>query len=167
MDQSEEGSQSGTTKAGAQSGSSEVDLRSTGMSRGTVAALVIITVLVLVILLAGGYALLTYPDFTAGLRDISIIVLAFVSVVIGLFLVVLIFQLQSLIALLREEVRPILESANQTASTVRGTTAFVSDAVVTPMINVASYASGVRHTIKVLTGGSNRRKGRTSSNTDS
>jgi len=167
MDQSEQGSQSGTTKVGAQSGSPEVDLQSTGMSRGTVAALVVITVVVLAILLAGGYALLTHPDFTAGLRDISIIVLAFVSVVIGLFLVVLIFQLQSLIALLREEVRPILESANQTASTVRGTTAFVSDAVVTPMINVASYASGVRHTIRVLTGGSSRRKGRTSSNTDS
>jgi hypothetical protein len=167
MDQSEEGSQSGTTKVGVQSGSPEVDLQSTGMSRGTVAALVVIAVGVLAILLAGGYALLTYPDFTAGLRDISIIVLAFVSVVIGLFLVVLIFQLQSLIALLREEVGPILESANQTATTVRGTTAFVSDAVVTPMINVASYASGVRHTIKVLTGGSNRRKGRTSSNTDS
>jgi hypothetical protein len=167
MAQSEQGTQSGTTEGGAQSASPQVDLQSRGMSRGTVAALVVITVVVLVILLAGGYALLTHPVFTAGLRDISIIVLAFVSVVIGLFLVVLIFQLQSLIALLREEIGPILESANQTAGTVRGTTAFVSDAVVTPMINVASYASGVRHTIKVLTGGSNRRKGRTSTSTDS
>ena len=109
MDQSEEGSQTGTTEVGVQSGSPEVDLQSAGMSRGTVVALVIITVVVLAILLAGGYALLTHPIFTAGLRDISIIVLAFVSVVIGLFLVVLIFQLQSLIALLREEVGPILE----------------------------------------------------------
>jgi hypothetical protein len=102
------------------------------------------------------------------LRDISIIVLAFVSVVIGLFLVVLIFQLQSLIALLREEVAPILESANQTVGTVRGTTAFVSDAIVTPIINASSYATGLRHTLKVLTGsGSRRRRERTSSDTDS
>jgi hypothetical protein len=167
MDQSEEVSQSGTTKVDEPVGSPEVDSQSSGMSRGTIAALAIITVVILAILLAGGYALLTHPIFTAGLRDISIIVLALVSVVIGLFLVVLIFQLQSLIALLREEVGPILESANQTANTVRGTTTFVSDAVVTPMINVASYASGVRHTIRVLTGGSNRRRDRTSSNTDS
>jgi hypothetical protein len=177
MDQSEEGSQSGTSEVDlqsgtsevdVQSGTSEVDLQSSGMSRGTMLALVVITVVVLAILLAGGYALLTHPIFTAGLRDISIIVLAFVSVVIGLFLVVLIFQLQSLIALLREEIGPILESANQTAGTVRGTTAFVSDAVVTPMINAASYVSGVRHTIKLLAGGSsNRRKERTSSKTDS
>jgi hypothetical protein len=167
MDQVEEGSPPGNSRVDIQSASPEADSPSTGMSRGTMAALVVATVIVLAVLLAAGYGLLTHPDLTAGLRDISIIVLAFVSVVIGLFLIVLIFQLQSLIALLRDEVGPILESANQTAGTVRGTTAFVSDAVVTPMINVASYASGVRHTIKVLTGGGNRSKRRTSSSTDS
>jgi hypothetical protein len=114
-----------------------------------------IVLVVLMILAAvgfGGYGLVRYPLFTAVLRDIFIIVLALVTIVIGLFLAILIFQLQSLIALLRNEIKPILESANETASTVRGTTSFVSDAVVTPMISAASFASAVRQTIRTLSG---------------
>ena len=90
-------------------------------------------------------------------RDLSIIGLALVTIIIGTFLGILILQLQSLIALLRDEIKPILESANETASTVRGTTSFVSDAVVTPMITAASYASAVRQTIKTLAGSPARR----------
>jgi hypothetical protein len=96
------------------------------------------------------YGMARNPDFTAVLRDIFIIALALVTIIIGLFLVILIFQLQSLIALLRDEIKPILESANQTASTVRGTTSFVSDSMVKPMIGVASMATGVAHALKLL-----------------
>jgi len=96
------------------------------------------------------YGMASNPEFTAVLRDIFIIALALVTIVIGLFLVILIFQLQSLIALLRDEIKPILESANQTASTVRGTTTFVSDSVVKPMIGVASVATGVAHAFRLL-----------------
>ncbi|HSJ54847.1 MAG TPA: hypothetical protein VLC52_13985 [Anaerolineae bacterium] len=106
------------------------------------------------------YGMASNPEFTAVLRDIFIIALALVTIVIGLFLVILIFQLQSLIALLRDEIKPILESANQTASTVRGTTTFVSDSVVKPMIGVASVATGVAHAVKLLAvaRGSDRRR---------
>jgi len=109
---------------------------------------------------AGVYGLVTHPPLTAVLRDVFIIVLALVTIVISLFLIILIFQLQSLIALLRDEIKPILESANQTASTVRGTTTFVSDAVVTPVIQAASYAAAVRQTIKTLAGIGRKKKGR-------
>ena len=148
MEQSDRGSPPQDNEAGRPAGE---------MDRRTILVLVLATVVVLAILLLGGYALVANPGITARLRDISIIVLAFVSVVIGMFLVVLIFQIQSLIALLREEIGPILESANQTANTLRGTTAFVGDAVVTPIINAASYASGVGHTIRLLTGTNRRR----------
>jgi hypothetical protein len=117
----------------------------------------LIVVVILVIIVAATYGLVTHPPLTAVIRDISIIVLALVTIVIGTFLAVLIFQLQSLTALLRDEIKPILESANETASTVRGTTTFVSDAVVTPLINAASYASAVRQTIKVLAGSPSRK----------
>lgn len=120
-----------------------------------------LTLIVLVILLVVGlstYGMVTHPTFTSVLRDISIIVLALVTIIIGLFLIVLIFQLQSLIALLRDEVKPILESANQTANTVRGTTTFMSDAVITPLITVVSYASAVRQTTSLLFGGSRRKR---------
>jgi tetrahydromethanopterin S-methyltransferase subunit G len=125
---------------------------------GRTIGLVAIVVVILLLLGGAGYGLVKYPGFTSVLRDIAIIVLALVTIVIGLFLVILIFQLQSLIALLRDEIKPILDSANQTASTVRGTTTFVSDAVVRPMIAAASYASAVRETVKVLAGGNRKNK---------
>ena len=119
---------------------------------------VIVTVLIIVISLAF-YGLAAHPQATAVLRDISIIVLALVTGVIGLFLVILIFQLQSLMALLRDEIKPILDSANETASTVRGTTTFVSDAVVTPMINLVSLAAGIGQTLRTLASTGRKGKG--------
>jgi hypothetical protein len=77
--------------------------------------LVIGVVVILIIIGAALYGMVSYPLVTAVIRDISIIVLALVTIIIGLFLVVLIFQLQSLIALLRDEIKPILNSANETA----------------------------------------------------
>ena len=71
-------------------------------------------------------------------------------------LAILLFQLQSLIVLLRDEVQPILQSINETTGTVRGTTTFVSDAVVNPVIEVAGYVAGVRTTISTLFRGPRR-----------
>jgi hypothetical protein len=129
---------------------------STNTRRNIIIAIVAIVVLAL--FAAAIYGMVTHPVATSVVRDISIIALALVTLVIGLFLVILIFQLQSLIALLRDEIKPILDSANETASTVRGTTTFVSDAVVTPLIQVASVASGVKQTIQTLTGTGRKRK---------
>jgi hypothetical protein len=89
----------------------------------------LIAVILLVIIGATIYGLVSYPTLTSVFRDISIIVLALVTVIIGVFLIILIFQLQSLTVLLRDEIKPILDSANDTANTVRGTTTFVSDAL--------------------------------------
>jgi hypothetical protein len=111
----------------------------------------LVAALILVGVGFGIWGLVTHPEVTAVVRDLFIIVLALVTVIIGLFLIILIFQLQSLIALLRDEIKPILESANRTASTVRGTTSFVSDAVVSPVIRAASLAAGVGQTVRTLT----------------
>jgi hypothetical protein len=129
-----------------------------GNNLGRTIGIVVAVLVVLAIISAIGYGMVSHPPLTAVLRDISIIVLALVTIVIGAFLAILIFQLQSLMALLRDEIKPILESANDTANTVRGTTTFVSDAVVTPMITVASYASAVRQTIKTFATNPSRKK---------
>ena len=84
-------------------------------------------------------------------RDVAIIVLALESIIIGILLVFLILQVQALVRLLREEMRPILDSVNETASTVRGTTAFVSDTVVSPVMRVVGIVSAVRRIFDVLT----------------
>jgi hypothetical protein len=117
---------------------------------------------VLAILVAASalfYGLMTHPVFTAGLRDVAIIVLALVTIITTLLLAVLLFQLQSLMVMLRDEVQPILRSINDTTGTVRGTTTFVSDAVISPVIEVAGYASGLRQAFRAAVRGSdNRRK---------
>lgn len=126
---------------------SETEKRSkTGRNIG----IALIIVVVLAIVGASIYGMIRFPNTTAALRDIAIIALALVTLIIGLFLIILIFQLQSLITLLRDEIKPILDSAAETANTVRGTTTFVSDTVVTPLINAASVASGIRQTIRAL-----------------
>jgi hypothetical protein len=84
-------------------------------------------------------------------RDVAIIILALESIIIGILLAFLILQLQALIRLLREEIQPILDSVNETASTVRGTTAFVSDTVVSPVMRVAGVISALRRIVDVLT----------------
>ncbi|MCL7452118.1 MAG: hypothetical protein M8467_03615 [Anaerolineae bacterium] len=123
-------------------------------------AIVVAVVILLALVGLAVWGMASHPLLTAVIRDISIIVLALVTIIIGLFLVILIFQLQSLIALLRDEVKPILESANQTASTVRGTTTFVSDSVVRPVIEAASFAAGMGRTIRVLTGSDRKKRQR-------
>jgi hypothetical protein len=125
---------------------------------GRIIATVIGVVALLVLISALLYGMVSHPILTSILRDISIIVLALVTIVTGIFLAIMLIQLQALIVLLRDEIYPLLQSINQTADTVRGTTTFVSDAVVSPMINVASYASGLRQSLRILAGRSPRRK---------
>jgi hypothetical protein len=85
-------------------------------------------------------------------RDVAIIVLAVESIIVGGLLCFLIFQLQRLMKMLREEIKPIIESTNETVSTVRGTTTFVSQHLVAPIVEVASFFSGVGRVAQVVTG---------------
>jgi hypothetical protein len=92
----------------------------------------------------------------AAARDVAIILLAALSLVIGALLIVLLLQLRSLIQLLREEVRPILASAQETVGTVRGTTTIVSEYVVSPVARVASLVTGLREAVQSFAGRSSR-----------
>lgn len=88
----------------------------------------------------------------AAARDVAIILLAVLSLVIGAVLIVLLFQVRSLIVLLREEVRPILASAQETVGTVRGTTTIVSEYVVSPVARIASLVAGLREAVQSYAG---------------
>ncbi len=85
-------------------------------------------------------------------RDLSIIILALESLVVGVLLSILIVQVTRLIRMLRDEVMPILYSTQETLGTVRGTTTFVSDRVVQPVVKLSSYTAGVRQAMSVLFG---------------
>lgn len=83
-------------------------------------------------------------------RDLAIILLAVESLVIGVVLIILVLEIRNLAKMLKEEIKPILESADETARTVRGTTVFVSENLVNPMVRVSSFASGVMQALRIL-----------------
>ncbi len=121
-------------------------------------ALIGILVVVVVLLVVMCYLLFISPTQTAIIRDISVIILALESIVVLLLLGVVIGMLWWLIQTLEKKITPILDTTNETvnnvsetANTVRGTATFMSDTVVSPVIKVASYASGVKKTIQTLT----------------
>jgi amino acid permease len=70
--------------------------------------------------------------------------MALESLVVGTALVVLIIQLATLINLLQNEVRPILKSTNETVNTLRGTSEFLSENLVEPVIKLNSYLAGLK-----------------------
>lgn len=94
----------------------------------------------------------------AAVRDVAIVVLAVESIVIGVVLALLLWQVRSLTRLLQDEVRPILDDARETAGTVRGTTRLVSETLVTPAVRISSFVSGVRRTAELVLGLGTRSK---------
>ncbi len=112
---------------------------------GVVFVLVVITFMVLAVVV-----LLQDPAQTETLRDIVIIFLAAESIVFGLALLVLIVQVARLTALIENELRPILETTNETLGTLRGTTQFLSRNMVDPVIRVNSSAAAIRRALGVF-----------------
>ncbi len=86
----------------------------------------------------------------AFVRDLASVLLAIESLFIGGVLIVLILEIRSLAKLLREEIKPILDSADETVRTVRGTTTFVSDTFVNPVIRASGFASGILRALRIL-----------------
>jgi len=102
---------------------------------------IILLVIILLGLLITGLVFLLSPGLTSietvsRLRDIFIILMALESLLIGLALTVLIIQIARLTNLLENEVKPILDSTNETISNLRGTTKFLSDNLVEPVIKL-------------------------------
>ena len=109
-------------------------------------------IIFLVLLIAAVVLMAVFPTATTVIRDIAIVFVAVETFVIGLVAIVLIFQIQMLIQVLRDEIQPLLQSVNDTASTVRGTTDFMSHNVVSPIIKLAGFTAGVQKiTSDVLT----------------
>jgi uncharacterized membrane protein (DUF485 family) len=113
-----------------------------------------IVIIVFLIIFIGTLIFLLNPNtpqlYVARVRDVFIIILALQSLIIGLVLVILMVQLARLTNLLQNEIKPILESTNETANTLRGTTTFLSDNLVEPVIKANEYSAGFRQLIALL-----------------
>ena len=102
---------------------------------------IVLLVIILLGLLVTGLIFLISPGLTtietvSRLRDVFIILMALESLLIGLALTILIIQIARLTNLLENEVKPILDSTNDTISNLRGTTKFLSDNLVEPVIRL-------------------------------
>lgn len=60
-------------------------------------------------------------------------------------------------SVLHDDVQPAIRSARQTVDSIRGTTSFVADTAVAPVIRVYGVVSGVRRFMSVLGGFRKRR----------
>ena len=107
-------------------------------------------VLILVLLVVAIYFLMQPTAPTDKIRDVFIIVVALESLVIGVALIVLIVQLASLINLLQNEVRPILNATNETVNTLRGTAEFLGENMVEPVIKLNGYLAGLKRMLELL-----------------
>ena len=100
------------------------------------------------------------------LRDIVVIVYGAMGVVLALALTIAAFGLwfavrtlaRAVEGLLNDPVRPTLEEIRRTAQNVRGTTEFVADTAVHPLIRMVALGRGIRRGVASVTGIRNRRK---------
>lgn len=112
-------------------------------------------VLLLLVLIIGTVILAfwlaqTQAPTIAAIRDILIIVLALESCLFGIIVMLLLVMVIRLVNMLEFEIKPILEKTNETISTLRGTTDFVSKNIVRPTIRARAHAAGVRQALKTF-----------------
>jgi hypothetical protein len=86
----------------------------------------------------------------AALRDIMVVAVGFTMFLLFLTLTLVGLALIGLIGLLREKVPPLLDKANSTAESVRGTTGFVSERVASPFIKASAAAAGARAAVQTI-----------------
>lgn len=117
---------------------------------------IVIAVVVLAAMITAIVLLLQPSTDTAKIRDVFIIVMALESLIIGLSLIILMVQLARLINLLQNEIKPILDSTNETVNTLRGTTIFLGDNLVEPVVKMNEYVAALQSLFNVI--GLTRRK---------
>lgn len=115
----------------------------TNNKKATIAIIVVAVVLIAII--AGIVVLsLQEPGTVTKVRDLFIILMALMLFVIGLALVVLIVQVADLTNLLKNEVKPILNSTTDTVNTLKGTVRFMSDNLTEPVIKLNESLAGMK-----------------------
>lgn len=115
---------------------------------------IVLGVVIVLLLIAGIIfavnVMINNPAQTETFRDIMIIFMAFVFLFIGLALIILLVQLARLTNLLQYEIRPILEATNETVGSLRGTTQFLSDNLVAPVVKANSSFAALRRAIELF-----------------
>lgn len=118
---------------------------------------ILIAVAILAIFIGIGWWLFVNPVSTAILRDIFIIFMGLGIFVIILLLIILIvitaylvIKVNDLVQLVDREIKPILTKAQETLGTVRGTTSFISEQAIKPVMSTVTAYAGLRAIVRNL-----------------
>ncbi len=111
---------------------------------GITLVLMFVTITVLLVMLVRN------PELTQLIRDIMIIALAIEGLFIGIAIILAIFQITKFIRLLQDDIKPILEQANETLSTVRSTAGMVNENLTGPIMKIAGTLSGTMRFLKMI-----------------
>ncbi len=122
----------------------------TWKQRGLIVVLVLFALVLLTGVVLAVIAMLNNPAATQTIRDIVIVFLALESLLIGIALVILIVQLAQLTILIQQEVKPILDSTNETMSTLRGTTSFLSENIVRPVVKASGSVAAFKRALDLF-----------------
>jgi len=112
--------------------------------------LILGVILVIAALVGIVYYLLQETTPTSTIRDILIIFMAFELSIIGITVILLIIQTARLINLFQNEIKPLLEAANETMGTLRGTAIFLGDSLAQPVIKANSYLAVFRRVLDLF-----------------
>lgn len=122
------------------------------LSRGKKLAIIVAAIALVALLGLTIWFMIAYPEVTAVVRDILLIIIALGILALDVLLIILVWQIYKLLVFLTRELAPVVESLQETVGTVRGTATFMSDSMVNPAIGVASKAAGIRRSLDVLFG---------------
>jgi hypothetical protein len=96
------------------------------------------------------YYLLLDSTPTSKIRDTLIIFMAFELLLIGITIILFVLQTARLINLFQNEIKPLLNTINETMGTLRGTAVFLGDSLVKPVIRFNSYISAFRRILDIF-----------------
>ncbi len=86
----------------------------------------------------------------ATVRDIAIIFLAVESIVLGVLVGILAWQIYRLVRTIHEELQPLIRDLDETVRVVKGTATYMSKTVVTPTVKVSKTLAFVRKAAQVI-----------------
>lgn len=128
---------------------SSIQNSQTGNKKFVIISIIVLIAIIALVVIASIFLLKPEnSDVTEQLRDVFIIFMALESLIIGIALVVLIIQLATLINLIQNEIRPIINSTSETVNTLKGTAKFVSNNLTEPIIKVNQLAAMIKKAFK-------------------
>ncbi len=93
---------------------------------------------------------------TQRLRDISIVFISLFAVIATVLLAAILGAILWLVFTIRDKVVPLLETLSATAKRLQGTTEYLSERAVTPVVSMASTLAGLRAASRAVTTGKRR-----------